>query len=181
VTERISKHVGNGSIDLVIADITTLQVDAIVNAANSDLAGGGGADGAIHAAAGPSLIRELERKYQGCPTGSAVITGGGSLLAKHVIHAVGPIWSGGNDGEPRLLESAYASAFRLASENRFRSVALASISTGIYGYPVDLAAPIALSVAQRALQQTGTSLTEVTWALFSQPAFDAFANALRDL
>ncbi len=181
MTERISKQVGNGSIDLVIADITTLQVDAVVNAANSRLRGGGGVDGAIHAAAGPALMKELTQKYQRCPTGSAVMTGGGNLPAEHVIHAVGPIWSGGNSGEPRLLESAYATAFRLAAESRLRTVALAAISTGIYGYPLDLAAPVALSAAQRALQQTGTSLAEVTWALFSQPAFDAFAEALGDL
>jgi O-acetyl-ADP-ribose deacetylase len=174
----LHKRVGGGSMVVMVADITTLHVDAVVNAANSRLAGGGGVDGAIHAAAGPELMRELRQKYDGCPTGSAVITAGGKLKASHVIHAVGPVWSGGESGEPQLLESAYTRAFGLASENRLRTVAVPSISTGVYGYPVDLAAPIALAAAREALQQSGTSLVEITWALFDQATFDAYAGAL---
>src|SRR5580704_9530216 len=128
MTDRVSRTVGNGSINLILADITTLKGDALVNAANSGLRGGGGVDGAIHAAAGPALLDELREKFQHCPTGSAVITGGGNLPAQHVIHAVGPIWSGGHSGEPDLLEGAYAAAFRLAAEHRLRTVAAPSIS-----------------------------------------------------
>ena len=135
MTDRVSRKVGNGSIDLVIADITTLKVDAVVNAANSGLRGGGGVDGAIHTAAGPALLDELREKVRHCPTGSAVITGGGNLPAQYVIHAVGPIWSGGHRDEPDLLASAYATAFRLAAERRLRTVAAPSISTGIYRFP----------------------------------------------
>src|SRR5580704_11142234 len=178
MTDRVSRTVGNGSINLILADITTLKGDALVNAANSGLRGGGGVDGAIHTAAGPALMDELRTKFQHCPTGSAVITGAGNLSAKHVIHAVGPVWAGGNKGEPELLESAYATAFRLAANHHLRTVALAAISIGIYRFPLQLAAPIAVNAAQRALLEPGTSLTEVTWALFGQPAFDAFVVAL---
>lgn len=133
-------------ITLLRADITTLSVDAIVNAANSALAGGGGVDGAIHAAAGPELAAEL-RRYPGCPTGSAVITRGYHLPARFVIHAVGPVWRGGDQGEPELLASAYEKSFELArEEGSIRSIAFSAISTGVYGYPKPAAAEIALSV-----------------------------------
>ena len=145
--KTLSRSYGGGKVVVVIADITTVHADAVVNAANSRLAGGGGVDGAIHSAAGPALMRELREKYDGCPTGSAVITGGGDLPAAHVIHAV----------------------------------AVASVSTGIYGYPLELAAPIALAAAKEALEKEGTSLVEIRWALFNQPTFDAFANALDSL
>jgi O-acetyl-ADP-ribose deacetylase (regulator of RNase III) len=179
--KTLSRSYGGGKVVVVIADITTVHADAVVNAANSRLAGGGGVDGAIHSAAGPALMRELREKYDGCPTGSAVITGGGDLPAAHVIHAVGPIWSGGDNGEPQLLKDAYTRAFSLASENLLRTVAVASVSTGIYGYPLELAAPIALAAAKEALEKEGTSLVEIRWALFNQPTFDAFANALDSL
>ena len=145
--ERLVRGVGDGRITLRRADITTLEVDAIVNAANASLAGGGGVDGAIHRAAGPELMRELRERYRGCPTGSAVITGAGRLPARHVIHAVGPRWRDGEHDEPELLASAYRSAFALASEHACATVAAPSISTGIYGFPIELAAPIAIGAA----------------------------------
>jgi O-acetyl-ADP-ribose deacetylase (regulator of RNase III) len=133
-------------IDIVRGDITTLGVDAIVNAANSALAGGGGVDGAIHAAAGRELAAEL-RKYPGCPTGSAVMTRGYRLPARFVIHAVGPVWRGGNERESELLASAYETSFKLAlKEGSIRTIAFPAISTGVYGFPKGPAAEIALGV-----------------------------------
>ena len=161
-----------------IIDITTLDVDAIVNAANSSLAGGGGVDGAVHRAGGPDIMRELHERYTGCPTGQAVISGAGHMPARHVIHAVGPRWRGGGHGEEGLLASAYRSAFDIAEQNRLTTVAAPSISTGIYGFPIDLAAPIAVAEARAALEQPGTTLRTITFALFSQPDLDVFTSAL---
>jgi O-acetyl-ADP-ribose deacetylase (regulator of RNase III) len=136
-------------IEIIQADITTLDVDAIVNAANSALRGGGGVDGAIHRAAGPQLLDEL-RRHAGCPTGGAVITRGYDLPARYVIHAVGPVWRGGQSAEPELLERAYETSFRLARETEgIRSIAFPAISTGIYGYPRDAAARNALATMVR--------------------------------
>jgi len=133
-------------IEVVQGDITTLPVDAIVNAANEGLRGGGGVDGAIHRAAGPGLLEEL-RRWPGCPTGSAVLTSGHRLSARFVVHAVGPVWRGGAAGEPALLRSAYETAFRLArEEGSIRSIAFPAISTGVYGYPREAAAAIAVDV-----------------------------------
>jgi O-acetyl-ADP-ribose deacetylase (regulator of RNase III) len=176
--DRIIREAGNGQVMLRRADITTLAVDAVVNAANSSLAGGGGVDGAVHRAAGPGVMRELNLRYHGCPTGSAVITGAGDLPARHVIHAVGPRWRDGDHGEPELLASAYRSAFALASEHSCATVAAPSISTGIYGFPIELAAPIAISEAAAALERPGTSLREITFALFSDADLEVFARAL---
>lgn len=132
-------------IEIVQGDITRLQVDAIVNAANEALRGGGGVDGAIHRAAGPGLLAEL-RNYARCPTGDAVITGGHTLPARYVIHAVGPVWHGGHRGEPELLRRAYERSFALAEEaGDVRSIAFPAISTGVYGYPKRAAAEIALA------------------------------------
>ena len=131
-------------IDILRSDITTLRVDAIVNAANSALAGGGGVDGAIHAAGGPELAAEL-RRHHGCATGSAVLTRGYRLPARFVIHAVGPVWCGGDQGEAALLASAYETSFRLArDEGSIRTIAFSAISTGVYGFPKPAAAEIAL-------------------------------------
>lgn len=136
-------------ITIVRDDITTLEVDAIVNAANEALRGGGGVDGAIHRAAGPQLLEELMR-YDACPTGDAVLTRGYRLPARYVIHAVGPIWSGGNRSEPELLARAYESAFARAAERRdVRSIAFPAISTGIYRFPKPMAASIALTAMRR--------------------------------
>lgn len=172
---------GAGEIILQRVDITTLRVDAIVNAANSHLAGGGGVDGAIHLAGGPGVMRELREQYDGCPTGSAVITGAGNLPAKYVIHAVGPRWRDGAHGEPELLQSAYRSAFTLAAEHGCATVATASISTGIYGFPLVQAAPIALAEGVRALEQPGTSLRGITWALFNDEHVETYTAALEAL
>ncbi|GAC1343781.1 MAG: O-acetyl-ADP-ribose deacetylase [Candidatus Dormibacteria bacterium] len=176
--DPIRRAVGGGALILRRADITTLDVDAIVNAANQSLVGGGGVDGAIHRAAGPELMRELRERYDRCPTGSAVITGAGRLRARHVIHAVGPRWRDGEHGEPELLGSAYHSAFRLAAEAGCRSVAAPSISTGIYGFPIELAAPIAIEEARAALAVPGGPVTEVAFALFSEADLRVFAAAL---
>jgi len=133
------------TIEVVLADITTLVVDAIVNAANESLRGGGGVDGAIHRAAGPELLAEC-RRHPGCPTGSAVLTQGYRLPARFVIHAVGPVWRGGSHGEPELLRSAYDSAFRVAREHgSIRTIAFPAISTGVYGYPRAEAARVAIA------------------------------------
>jgi O-acetyl-ADP-ribose deacetylase (regulator of RNase III) len=160
------------------ADITTLAIDAVVNAANQHLAGGGGVDGAVHRAAGPSLMAELRERYDGCPTGDAVITGAGRLQARHVIHAVGPRWRDGGHGEPDKLRSAYRRAFALAAEHGCASVASPSISTGIYGFPIELAAPIAVEEARSALTRDETSLREITFALFSDADLAVFTRAL---
>ena len=138
-------------IEIVQADITTLDVDAIVNAANSALRGGGGVDGAIHKAAGPELLAEC-RTLGGCETGQAKITQGYRLKARHVIHAVGPVWQGGGAGEDQLLAGAYASSLALARAHAVRSLAFPAISTGVYGFPADRAAGIAVGVVAEALK-----------------------------
>jgi O-acetyl-ADP-ribose deacetylase len=176
--DRRVRDVGAGRITLQRADITTLRVDAVVNAANSHLAGGGGVDGAIHRAAGPTLLRDLGERYSGCPTGSAVITAAGKLNARYVIHAVGPRWRDGRHDEPALLASAYRSAFTLAAEHDCETVAAPSISTGIYGFPIGQAAPIAIEAAISALSAHDTSLHEITFALFSDADLEVFARAL---
>jgi O-acetyl-ADP-ribose deacetylase (regulator of RNase III) len=137
------------TLELVQGDITLQAVDAVVNAANSRLAGGGGVDGAIHRAGGAAIMAELSRKYpRGCPTGSAVITSAGALPARFVVHAVGPVWQGGQAGEPELLAGAYRTSLELASQHGCRSVALPAISCGVYGYPVDLGSQIALATTK---------------------------------
>ncbi len=173
---------GAGVIRLQRADITRLDVDAVVNAANGSLVGGGGVDGAIHRAAGPELMAELRRDHgAGTPTGTAVITGAGRLPARHVIHAVGPRWRGGNHDEDALLEGAYGRALELAAGAGACSVALPSISTGIYGFPVERAAPIGLRAGAAALGRHGTPLRELVWALFSDADLEAWSAALDGL
>ena len=159
-------------IRAILADITTLDVDAIVNAANEQLLPGGGVCGAIHRAAGRELA-DACALLAPCPTGEARITPGFNLPARFVIHAVGPRWSGGNQGEPRLLASAYRSAFQLARENRVRRIALPAISTGIYGYPLHPATAIAVAVARDSAAVGGVD--EVLFACFGEEARAAYA------
>ncbi len=168
---------GGQVIELVEGDITKIEADAIVNAANSALAGGGGVDGAIHRAAGPSLMQEL-RRYDSCPTGTAVATGAGKLRAKFVFHAVGPVWRGGARYEADLLNSCYWTCLQMAEERHVKSIAFPSISTGIYGYPMEAAAKIAIENACVHFAKPETSVRKITFVLFGRIAFDAFKDAL---
>ena len=172
--------IGASSIELVQGDITQQELGAIGNAANSRLAGGGGVDGAIHRAGGPSLMQELRAKYpQGCPTGQAVITGGGNLKARYVLHAVGPVYSGKlKDAE--LLASAYQACLTLCSQHEISTVAFPSISTGVYGYPVEEAAPIALRTVAAYLAEH-PEIRLVRFVLFDPKTFTAYQRALAQL
>ncbi len=166
---------------LKTGDITQESVDAVVNAANSRLSGGGGVDGAIHRAGGPSIMEEC-RRIGHCPTGSAVLTGAGNLKAKYVIHAVGPIWRGGNADEETLLRQAYRSSLELADSHGIESISFPSISTGAYGYPVKEAARAALSEVMDFLSRHPTStIKEVNFVLFDHKTFEAYAEALRTI
>jgi O-acetyl-ADP-ribose deacetylase (regulator of RNase III) len=166
-----------GTITLHLGDIMSdALADAIVNAANTSLLGGGGVDGAIHRAAGPDLMAEC-RLLGGCETGDAKLTGAGRLSARHIIHAVGPVWRGGTEGEPELLASCYARALELAEERRCRRVALPAISTGVYGYPLADAARVALTATCRALG-SASSIEEARFWLFDEPAFQTFSEIL---
>ena len=165
-----------GRVFVVRGDITEQHVDAIVNAANTTLLGGGGVDGAIHRAAGPDLLSEC-RAIGGCRTGSAVITRGYRLPARYVIHTVGPIWQGGNAGEAELLADCYINSLKLAAEHSVRTLAFPSISTGAYGYPVSQAAQIAVRAVTDYLQ-TDPSIDEVRFVCFDQRTFDAYERAL---
>ncbi len=173
---------GGKVLRLVIGDITRVPADAIVNAANSALRGGGGVDGAIHRAGGPSIMQELDEiraRQGGCPTGSAVVTGAGNLPARYVFHAVGPIWRGGTHNEPALLASCYRTCLALAEERGLSTISFPSISTGAYGYPVREAASIAIQEVCRHLERPETRLREVTFVLFDQATWEAYAEALR--
>ncbi len=169
------------TLELHQGDITVEQVDAIVNAANSRLAGGGGVDGAIHRGGGAAIMAETAARFpEGCPTGSAVISTAGNLPAKHVIHAVGPVWSGGRRGEAELLAGAYRRALELALAEGCRSVALPALSTGAYRFPMDQAARIALGTAIDFLRRHGRPEL-VRFVLFDAGAYGAFAAALEEL
>lgn len=166
-------------IDIIVADITTLDVDAIVNAANRSLLGGGGVDGAIHRAAGPELLAEC-RTLGGCATGEAKITKGYRLPARHVIHTVGPVWEGGSAGEDALLANAYANSLALAHEHRLRSIAFPAISTGVYAFPPDRAARIAIATVVEKL--TGNAhFSKVVFCCFSAASAEHHEQARRTL
>jgi O-acetyl-ADP-ribose deacetylase (regulator of RNase III) len=162
-------------LEAVRGDITEQEVDAIVNAANSSLLGGGGVDGAIHAAGGPEILEEC-RLLGGCDTGDAKVTTAGRLAARHVIHTVGPVWRGGDEGEPELLASCHRRALDVAAELGCRSIAFPAISTGVYGYPVELAAPVAVAAVREAMRPP---IELVRFVLFSDGHLTAFRGALK--
>ena len=166
-------------IEVIEGDITRLQVDAIVNAANSRLLGGGGVDGAIHAAAGPELLEEC-RTLGGCATGEAKITRGHKLAAKYVIHTVGPVWNRGNSGEVDLLANCYRSCFALAEKHGIKSIAFPAISTGAYGFPLESATRIAVTETKNFLAKN-QSIEKVIFACFGIAAYDCYSRALKAL
>lgn len=166
----------SGKIEVIMGDITTLRVDAIVNAANSSLLGGGGVDGAIHSAAGPELLEEC-RKLGGCPTGEARITAGYRLPARFVIHTVGPVWRGGDHGEDELLARCYRSCFELVERHEIRSIAFSAISTGAYGFPAYRASRIAVQEMNAFLDKN--SLVKVTAVCFNKKVYDYYQEALK--
>lgn len=171
--------INNSILAIVEGDITREQTDAIVNAANSRLAGGGGVDGAIHRTGGPSIMEE-SKKYNGCPTGKAVITGGGDLRAKYVIHAVGPVYRDGRKGEPELLRSAYLESLKLASASGIKSISFPALSAGAYGYPIHEAASIALTTAAEYVKGH-PEIELVRFVLFGRQAYDAFEKELKKI
>lgn len=180
----MERRFGTGTIRLQAGDITEEVADAIVNAANSTLLGGGGVDGAIHRAGGAAILSECRRiraRQGGCPPGEAVITTGGNLPARYVIHTVGPVWRGGGQGEAETLASCYRSCLRIAGEYRFRTVSFPSISTGAYGYPVEQAARIAVAEVASFLGAGGIGPREVRFVLFDPETFGAYERALRRL
>ena len=173
-------EIGAARLEICVADITTLKVDVIVNAANRSLLGGGGVDGAIHRAAGPELLAECE-SLGGCATGSAKISRGYRLPARHVIHAVGPVWSGGGEREEELLASCYRTALDLAAVRRLGSLAFPAISTGIYRFPPDRAARIAVGTVASELAASPRGITRVVFCCFAQGSADHHASAFVDL
>jgi O-acetyl-ADP-ribose deacetylase (regulator of RNase III) len=180
VSPLLVVEIGRARLEVCVADITTLSVDAIVNAANSSLLGGGGVDGAIHRAAGPELLVACEA-LGGCETGSAKMTRGYRLKAKHVIHAVGPIWQGGDAGEDELLASCYRTALDLAAAHDLSSIAFPAISTGVYRFPPDMAARIAVEVVSAKFAAVPLSLERVIFCCFSQSAADHHIGAFAEL
>jgi O-acetyl-ADP-ribose deacetylase len=179
VSSNMDRHPRDpGKISILLADITTLKVDAIVNAANNSLLGGGGVDGAIHSAAGPQLLEEC-RRIGGCPTGEARITSGYHLAARWIIHTVGPIWRGGNNGEDDLLACCYRNSFALVQQHGIKSIAFPAISAGVYGFPMERACRIALG-EMSTFQEKYDGL-EVIAVCFSARAYECYQEALREL
>jgi len=176
----LSAKIGNTRLDIRVADITTLDVDAIVNAANRSLLGGGGVDGAIHRAAGPELLAEC-RSLGGCATGDAKITRGYRLKACHVIHAVGPVWQGGTADEEALLANCYRSALDLAAAHALTSIAYPAISTGVYRFPADLAARIAVGTVAAEISANPRRIARVIFCCFSPASAEHHSNAFAEL
>jgi O-acetyl-ADP-ribose deacetylase (regulator of RNase III) len=177
---ELSAEIGKTRLDIVVGDITKLDVDAIVNAANRSLLGGGGVDGAIHRAAGPELLAECET-LGGCETGSAKITRGYKLKARYVIHAVGPVWSGGGKGEEALLAGCYRTALDLAAEHKLTSIAYPAISTGVYRFPPDRAARIAVGTVASEIAARPRGITRVVFCCFSPESAEHHKNAFAEL
>ena len=178
------KFPGDRSLRLVVGDITRVPADAIANAANSGLRGGGGVDGAIHRAGGPQIMKELDairKERGGCPTGQAVATTAGALPAKWVFHAVGPVYGDSKQGEAGLLASCYQVCLDMAEERAVKTITFPSISTGAYGYPVAEAAKVALTAVAERLRRPEGSVSEVTFVLFDQPTYDAYARVMGTL
>ncbi|MGC9337027.1 MAG: O-acetyl-ADP-ribose deacetylase [Candidatus Cloacimonadia bacterium] len=179
----MKKTVGKTLISLVQGDITQQDTEAIVNAANSSLIGGGGVDGAIHRAGGPQIFEEcaeIRKRQGGCPTGEAVITSGGNLKAKYVIHTVGPIWRGGENNEENLLRNCYINSLNIAKENSIKSIAFPSISTGIYKFPIQRASMIALQTTINYIKKNDF-LDEVRFVLFSKKDYDIYCESLKSI
>jgi O-acetyl-ADP-ribose deacetylase (regulator of RNase III) len=178
-------NVGRAKVRLVQGDITEMETDAIVNAANPSLMGGGGVDGAIHRKGGPKILEECKRIRatewpNGLPTGKAVITSGGNLKAKYVIHTVGPIWRGGSSGEPELLAEAYRNSLKLAVSKGLKTIAFPSISTGAYGYPIEKACKVALTTVKEFLEKED-KLDVVMLVLFSRRDFEIYKEAAEEI
>ncbi len=176
----LTAEIGETQLDVIVADITTLDVDAIVNAANTSLLGGGGVDGAIHRAAGPELLAECET-LGGCPTGAAKITRGYRLKARHVIHAVGPVWHGGGSNKETLLAGCYRTALDLAAAQRLTSIAFPAISTGVYRFPADLAARIAVGTVTAEVAAHPRGMKRVIFCCFSEASAEHHKAAFGDL
>ena len=177
----MTTHTQGLDLSLIQGDITKAQVEAIVNAANSQLIGGGGVDGAIRRAGGAEIEQacaEIRKRQGGCPTGKAVITPGGKLHAKYVIHTVGPVWEGGNSGEPESLASCYQESLRLAAENGIQSIAFPSISTGIYGYPTEKAATVALTAVRDFVKENNAAPKNIQFVLFDEATHKHYMDAL---
>jgi len=183
MAEKLTYKINRAELSIIQGDITRQATDAIVNAANSSLMGGGGVDGAIHSAGGPAILEECKKivaAHGRLPTGQAVITTAGNMPSKHVIHTVGPVWHGGERGEPGLLASAYRKSLELAAAEKLTSVSFPSISTGAYGYPVAQAARIALAEVISFLGNT-TSIKKAVFVLYDSRTFDAYAAALGEI
>ncbi|MDE0316369.1 MAG: O-acetyl-ADP-ribose deacetylase [Candidatus Poribacteria bacterium] len=177
----MQKHLSETTLELIQGDITKAEVDAIVNAANEKLIGGGGVDGAIRRAGGDEVVKEcdeIRERQGGCPTGTAVITTGGNLPAQYIIHTVGPIWSGGDADEATLLASCYKESLQLAAENGVKSIAFPSISTGVYGYPTEKAATVALETIRDLAESNATMPELIQFVLFDDATYGYYSDAL---
>ena len=176
----VEKRINNTNLRLIEGDITVQNTDAIVNAANSALRGGGGVDGAIHRAGGSTILEEC-KKYKNCSPGETRITSAGNMPSKHVIHTVGPIWAGVNKNEPKILANCYYNSMKSADKLNLSSISFPSISTGVYGYPIAEASKIALSTIIDYIKNTDTKITLVQFVLFGEKNFSAYKKAFDDL